>query len=151
MTENNNHYIVQEDLGEIRYLSIKHMKDTMIQYILGIILFYVFMDLVPDVLGFFVPRSYFKVVSEDINPKLLAELPDIAFSSFVYVVALGGVLMLGRSFYILRYLRNKQIDYPSILDGVRFFFSATLIYIIQMTTISINVLDSARCDRILYV
>lgn len=137
MTENNNHYIVQEDLGEIRYLSIMHMKDTMIQYILGIILFYVFMELVPDVLGFFVPRSYFKVVSEDINPKLLAELPDIAFSSFVYVVALGGVLMLGRSFYILRYLRNKQIDYPSILDGVRFFFSATLIYIIQMTTISI--------------
>ena len=61
MTENNNHYIVQEDLGEIRYLSIMHMKDTMIQYILGIVLFYVFMDLVPAVLGFFVPRSYFKV------------------------------------------------------------------------------------------
>ena len=120
MTENNNHYIVQEDLGEIRYLSIMHMKDTMIQYILGIVIFYVFMDLVPAVLGFFVPR-----------------LPDLAFSSFIYVAALGGVLMLGRSFYILRYLRNNQIDYPSILDGVRFFFSATLIYIIQMTVISI--------------
>ena len=45
--------------------------------------------------------------------------------------------MLGRSLYILRYLRNKQIDYPSIIDGVRFFFSATLIYIIQMTVISV--------------
>ena len=125
MTENNNHYIVQEDLGEIRYLSIMHMKDTMIQYILGIVIFYVFMDLVPAVLGFFVPRSYFKVVTGDIDPKLLAQLPDLAFSSFIYVAALGGVLMLGRSFYILRYLRNNQIDYPSILDGVRFFFSAT--------------------------
>ena len=140
MTENNNHYIVQEDLGEIRYLSIMHMKDTMIKYILGIVLFYVFMDLVPAVLGFFVPRSYFKVVTGDIDPKLLAQLPDIAFSSFIYVAALGGVLMLGRSFYILRYLRNNQIDYPSILDGVRFFFTATLIYIIQMTAISILVM-----------
>ena len=137
MTENNNHYIVREDLGEIRYLSIMHMKDNMIQYILGIVLFYVFMDLVPAVLGFFVPRSYFKVVAGDLDPKLLAQLPDIAFSSFVYVMALGGVLLLGRSLYILRYLRNKQIDYPSILDGVRFFFSATLIYIIQITFISI--------------
>ena len=109
MTENNNHYIVQEDLGEIRYLSIMHMKDTMIQYILGIVIFYVFMDLVPAVLGFFVPRSYFKVVTGDIDPKLLAQLPDLAFSSFIYVAALGGVLMLGRSFYILRYLRNNQI------------------------------------------
>ena len=40
----------------------------------------------------------------------------------------------------MRYLRNNQIDYPSILDGVRFFFSATLIYIIQMTAISILVM-----------
>lgn len=133
----NNNYIVKEDLGEIRYLSIMHMKDDMMNYILGIVLFYVFMDLVPAVLGFFVPRSYFKVVAGDIDPKILAQLPDLAFSSFIYVMALGGVLMLGRSLYILRYLRNKQIDYPSILDGVRFFFSATLIYIIQMTVISV--------------
>lgn len=133
----NNNYIVREDLGEIRYLSIMHMKDDMMNYILGIVLFYVFMDLVPAVLGFFVPRSYFKVVAGDIDPKILAQLPDLAFSSFIYVMALGGVLMLGRSLYILRYLRNKQIDYPSILDGVRFFFSATLIYIIQMTVISV--------------
>ena len=114
-----------------------HMKDDMMKYILGIVLFYVFMDLVPAVLGFFVPRSYFKVVAGDIDPKILAQLPDLAFSSFIYAMALGGVLMLGRSLYILRYLRNKQIDYPSILDGVRFFFSATLIYIIQMTVISV--------------
>lgn len=133
----NNNYIVKEDLGDIRYLSIMHMKDDMMNYILGIVLFYVFMDLVPAVLGFFVPRSYFKVVAGDIDPKILAQLPDLAFSSFIYVMALGGVLMLGRSLYILRYLRNKQIDYPSILDGVRFFFSATLIYIIQMTVISV--------------
>lgn len=133
----NNNYIVKEDLGEIRYLSIMHMKDDMMKYILGIVLFYVFMDLVPAVLGFFVPRSYFKVVAGDIDPKILAQLPDLAFSSFIYAMALGGVLMLGRSLYILRYLRNKQIDYPSILDGVRFFFSATLIYIIQMTVISV--------------
>ena len=133
----NNNYIVREDLGEIRYLSIMHMKDDMMKYILGIVLFYVFMDLVPAVLGFFVPRSYFKVVAGDIDPKILAQLPDLAFSSFIYAMALGGVLMLGRSLYILRYLRNKQIDYPSILDGVRFFFSATLIYIIQMTVISV--------------
>ena len=133
----NNNYIVREDLGEIRYLSIMHMKDDMMNYILGIVLFYVFMDLVPAVLGFFVPRSYFKVVAGDIDPKILAQLPDLAFSSFIYAMALGGVLMLGRSLYILRYLRNKQIDYPSILDGVRFFFSATLIYIIQMTVISV--------------
>lgn len=133
----NNNYIVREDLGEIRYLSIMHMKDDMMKYILGIVLFYVFVDLVPAVLGFFVPRSYFKVVAGDIDPKILAQLPDLAFSSFIYAMALGGVLMLGRSLYILRYLRNKQIDYPSILDGVRFFFSATLIYIIQMTVISV--------------
>lgn len=133
----NNNYIVREDLGEIRYLSIMHMKDDMMNYILGIVLFYVFMDLVPAVLGFFVPRSYFKVVAGDIDPKILAQLPDLAFSSFIYAIALGGALMLGRSLYILRYLRNKQIDYPSILDGVRFFFSATLIYIIQMTVISV--------------
>lgn len=133
----NNNYIVREDLGEIRYLSIMHMKDDMMIYILGIVLFYVFMDLVPAVLGFFVPRSYFKVVAGDIDPKILAQLPDLAFSSFIYAIALGGALMLGRSLYILRYLRNKQIDYPSILDGVRFFFSATLIYIIQMTVISV--------------
>lgn len=132
----NNNYIVREDLGEIRYLSIMHMKDDMMNYILGIVLFYVFMDLVPAVLGFFVPRS-FKVVAGDIDPKILAQLPDLAFSSFIYAIALGGALMLGRSLYILRYLRNKQIDYPSILDGVRFFFSATLIYIIQMTVISV--------------
>lgn len=136
MPENNN-YIVREDLGEIRYLSIMHMKDDIMNYILGIVLFYIFMDLVPAILGFFIPRSYFKVVAGDLDPKLLAQLPDFAFSSFVYVMALGGVLMLGRSLYILRYLRNKQIDYPSILDGVRFFFSATLIYIIQMTVVSI--------------
>ena len=135
----NNNYIVREDLGEIRYLSIMHMKDDMMNYILGIVLFYVFMDLVPAVLGFFVPRSYFKVVAGDIDPKILAQLPDLAFSSFIYAMALGGDLMLGRSLYILRYLRNKQIDYPSILDGVRFFFSATLIYIIQMTVISITI------------
>ncbi|ASS37909.1 DUF975 family protein [Mogibacterium pumilum] len=136
MPENNN-YIVREDLGEIRYLSIMHMKDDIMNYILGIVLFYIFMDLVPAILGFFIPRSYFKVVAGNLDPKLLAQLPDFAFSSFVYVMALGGVLMLGRSLYILRYLRNKQIDYPSILDGVRFFFSATLIYIIQMTVVSI--------------
>lgn len=58
------------------------------------------MDLVPAVLGFFVPRSYFKGSLQIFILKLLSTIARYCVSSFIYVAALGGVLMLGRSFYM---------------------------------------------------
>ena len=37
MPENNNkNYIINEDLGELRYLSAMHMKNTVAQFMVGI-------------------------------------------------------------------------------------------------------------------
>lgn len=138
MPENNNkNYIVNEDLGELRYLSAMHMKNTVAQFMVGIIMLYMFTNLVPDVLGFFMPKSYFSVIPTEIDPKLLKKfVVDYPFASFVYTIAFGGMFTLGRSLYMLRYLRNKECDYPSILDGARHIFSTTLLFIVQLAIIA---------------
>lgn len=129
-------YIVREDPRDIRLLSALHMKDDAFRFMVGIFLFFAFSEWVPNVVGVIFPRSYFDLVAADLDKKMVEQLPRLPFSVVVYALLFGGVLMLGRSLYLLKFLRNKETDFASILDGVRFFFKATLLHIVQSLIIS---------------
>lgn len=120
-------YIVKEHPFEIRYLATKHLQGKPWPYFLGFVFFYFLYEWVPDLLGVVFPDSYSAIYASSLDPEIMARLPEIPFVAVLYTFVLGGVLILGRSFYLMTVLRNKSIEFSTLMEGMQFYLKATLL------------------------
>ena len=134
----NNRYIGREPNGVIRVLAQRHLDGHMADYFLGIFIFMLLDEWVPNILGVFIPRSYFDVLgyTQNMPADVIQNLPRLPFVMLVYAVLMGGVLVMGRCIYTLYFLRNRSVSLPSIFDGFQFYLKALGLYFIQVLIIS---------------
>lgn len=132
-------YIVKESPMEIKLMLASRTTNTVMQYVWGIIMFYVFNDWVSALLGYFFPTTYFDFIINlykkmHIDTVQLSEIakriPQPALSSMIYVLIFGGIFILGRSIYTLYYLKTLQSDYPLVLHGFKFFGKAIVLNVL---------------------
>lgn len=124
---------------EIKLMLASRTTNTVMQYVWGIIIFYVFHDWVSTLLGYFFPTTYFDFIINIYNKmnidttqlsEIVKRVPQPAFSSILYVLIIGGIFVLGRSIYTLYYLKTLQTDYSLVLHGFKFFGKAILLNIL---------------------
>ncbi|WP_077390766.1 DUF975 family protein [Mobilibacterium timonense] len=134
----NNRYIVREPNGLIRVLTQRHLDGHMANYFLGIFIFMLLDEWIPNILGVFIPRSYFDVLgyTQNMPADVIQNLPRLPFVMLVYAVLMGGVLVMGRCIYTLYFLRNRSVSLPSLFDGFQFYLKALGLYFIQVLIIS---------------
>jgi uncharacterized membrane protein len=135
----NDNYIVTENPALIRYLSSAFSKGNFIKYSIGVIIYYLLVEGIGDILSAVFPASYYDVMHIDLSQfgtDIAANMPALAFSTFVYAMLLSGALLLGKTFYLLTYVRNNTIEYVSLTEGFSFFIKATLLYIVRTLIVS---------------
>lgn len=136
---NNDNYIVSEDVREIRFLSALHMRGKFLKYVVGVFIFFAFTEWIPDLIGYFLPRSIFDTIPTDLSKEMIKQGGDIAFSVFLYALVFSGIFMAGRALYMLKYLRNNDCDYASLFDGISVLVKAITIFVIQTMIISVGI------------
>lgn len=132
--------IVTKSPLEIKMGLAQKTNGTLMQYVWGIIIFFVFTDWASSLLGHYYPMknidliiNFYKNLNVDTaNLSRLAEiLPSPAASSGLYMTIIGGVFILGRCIYTLHYLNSLKSEYPLILNGFKFFIKAALLNILM--------------------
>ncbi len=123
--------LVKQDPRLIRALGSGHLRQNSGKYLLGILTYYIFVELIPLMLGVVFPRSYFDVTgiskmlaSSDVDMK---QMPYLPFVIVIYGVVFAGIFSFGRSIYLLTELRNNKVQIARIFDGFQFFFKAFLL------------------------
>ena len=116
----------------VRDMSVKNIRGSFFPYLAGILIFYIFAEMIPNVVGIYMPRSYFalSVNASDLGT-LTDALPKMPFVTVLYSLLMLGALTLGRTFYSLTFLRNRTVNYGMIFEGFSFYGKACLLYIIQ--------------------
>ena len=114
----------------IQRLANKHAKGQMLNYIIGFLIFFLFLHWIPNMLSVFLPASMldYMTIPEGFDRENFADYPIVvAF----YAIAFEGALMLGQALYVLTFIRNKSCEYGSLFEGFQFFFKALIMTIVQ--------------------
>lgn len=132
-------YVVKESPVEIKIGLARRTKETVMKYVWGIIIFFVFTDWVSSVLSHFFPLNTVDLIIHlyknlNIDTTYLAEIakrfPESAASSAIYMTFIGGIFLLGRCIFTLNYIRTLEYKYPLILSGFRFFWKAIMLNVL---------------------
>lgn len=137
---NYNNYIVKEDIREIRFLSALHMRDKFLKYIIGVFLFFIFTEWVPDIIGYYFPKSTFDIFSFEISKEIIKQSGDIPFATFLYALVFSGIFLAGRALYLLKFLRNNTCDYASLFDGISILPKAITLFLVQTLIYSVGLI-----------
>lgn len=132
-------HIVNESPREIKLNLARRTSGTVMKYVWGIIIYFVFTDWVSSVLAYFFPVNNIDLLIHlykklNIDTTYLSEIegrfPEMAAASLIYMAIIGGIILLGRCIFTLNYLRDLEIEYPKILSGFKFSLKAILLNII---------------------
>ncbi|MBR0374810.1 MAG: hypothetical protein IJH91_09830 [Mogibacterium sp.] len=125
-------YIVTENPALVRLLATRHLNGISGKYVLGFVIYYLIEEWVPNLLSLVFPGVLPLESMLGSTAELVGQIPQIPVVYMVYMTLLGGALCLGRTLYVMTVLRNRQVEYGVLLEGMPFYFKATLIYLIQM-------------------
>lgn len=134
-----NKYIVNENPRKMQSLIKKHSGETLPKFLIGLFLLLVVENWLPDIIALSCPTTIADVIA-NLNPGLSAQavsaLPNIPVILYVYAMLLNGVFKLGETLYCLTYIRNREIDYKALYEGISLYFKALGLYLLQMLIIS---------------
>lgn len=139
MPQNNNKYIVSENPQLIIQKCRNHSKGTLKRFLIGFCALFIFMNWIPEFIAFFYTTSYVEVLSRfiHIDPQLMVKLPPTPIALYIYAFLFNGVIKLGEALYTLTYIRNKRVEYIAMVEGIKFYLKAFLLYFVQIIIISI--------------
>ena len=133
-------YIVKENPALIRLLSTRHLNGIYGKYTLGFIIYYVIEEWVPNLLRLVFPGILPIESMLGSSSELVGQIPELPVVYMVYMFLLGGALCLGRTLYVMTVLRNRQVEYGVLLEGMPFYFKATAIYLLQMSMFGVGLI-----------
>ncbi|MGN0673667.1 MAG: DUF975 family protein [Anaerovoracaceae bacterium] len=133
-------YIVRENPFLIQKKCQIHGRGIFGKFFLGMMIFYMFDTLLPNLLGVVFPKGYMEVLvalnnipSDVIDLSKVADTPIIVM---VYSLIFGGILQTGRALYALTFIRNKKVELSALGEGISVFGKAILLSIVQSIIIS---------------
>lgn len=124
-------YIVKENPILIQKLAREHSYGSWKKYFIGILIFYILTNWVPNVLGLYFPANMMDYLPLDKLAAAGQPIPEVPLAFAFYVFAFQGVFALGQALYVLTYIRNREVEIPAIFEGFSFYFKALLITIFQ--------------------
>ena len=120
-------------------LSARHIRELYRSYVLGFLLFYFFYEWLPNLLGLIFKGNFFDIYKGHIEPEVLAQAPYVPFIYVVYFFLFSGAMVLGRSFFLLNTLRNKNIRFIYLLEGASHYFKAAVLMILLLFIFSFGI------------
>lgn len=132
-------YLVTESPYLIQDKIKKHAADTLPKFLLGICFLLIIENWMPYLLSLAFPTTVADVIAHynsNLDAQLLQALPRIPVLCYIYALILNGVIKLGEALFTLTYVRNRTLEFKALFEGVKFYFKALLLYLIQILIIS---------------
>lgn len=133
-------YIVRENPYLIQRKCQIHGRGIFGKFFLGMMIYYAFDNLLPNILGALFPKGYIELMTAAYNiptnvldPATVADTPVIMV---IYMLLFGAILQMGRALYALTFIRNRTVEYQAIGEGIHHFAKAILLGIVQSLIIS---------------
>lgn len=117
-----------------------HSKDFLVKFIMGFFLLYIAQEVIPEIIGLFVPTTVADVIAHfehGIDPTLLQKLPRMAVAGYLYAFVFNGVFSLGEALYCLTAIRSREVDYRALFEGFGYYFKALGLYIAKTAMIAV--------------
>lgn len=128
-------YIVKENPFEIQKKCQIHAKNIFGAFFVGIMIYYVLIDLIPSILGVVFPKGYLatlvtmrNIPSDVIDLKKVVDTPLVLF---LYAFLFSGIFETGKALYALTFIRNRKVEYSALAEGFSVAFKAFLLTIAQ--------------------
>jgi uncharacterized membrane protein len=132
--DHNQYYKVTENPFMILRKCKRHSKGTLMSFLVGICILYIFMNWVPELLGIVFPKTnvdlLLQYASEE-NRAALSRLPGTPMVMYIYSMLLGGAFRTGECLYTLTYIRNRKPEYRALAEGFSLYGKVLLLYLIQ--------------------
>ena len=132
------YYIVKEHPVRIISKCKSHSKGTLVSFLVGFCLLYVFVSWVPQILSIFIPATNVDLLEaySDADPALLKQLPATSLIVFIYSFFFTGVFNLSECLYTLTYIRNRKADYRALTESLPYYIKTLELYLLQMLIIA---------------
>ena len=115
-------HIVIESAKKMREIARTALKGKWLAMFLGLMIYYIFMTVIPSVLDLF----FSSVDQLELSTGDIIEY-NINYASPVYEFLLGGPLMLGILMFFLAFFRKHTIDYALTFEGFSMFLKGFLL------------------------
>ena len=142
--ENENKYFVKENPLLIQRLAINHSRTILGNFFIGLLIIYIFSAVIPNLLEFYYPQSYWDYIinkqSIELSDEYIKKLPQITLVGMLYTFIFSGVVEIGRALYILTFIRARKADISSFFEGFQLFFKALCIAAAKSLIISFGLM-----------
>lgn len=127
------YYIVKEHPVRIISKCRRHSKGTLVSFLVGVCIIYMFLNWVPEILGVFFPVTNIDVLSkmDGADQRMLQRLPATPVVYYLYSLFFSGVFHLGESLYTLTYIRNKRVEYRAIGEALGLYTKTFAVFLLQ--------------------
>lgn len=118
----------------------KHSQEFLIKFIMGFFLLYIAQEIIPVIIGLFVPTTIADVIAhyeQGIDPVLLQKMPRMAVAGYFYAMLFNGVFNLGEALYCLTAIRSREADYRALFEGFTYYFKALALFLAQTLLIAV--------------
>lgn len=117
----------------------KHAAEILGKFMMGIFLLFIIENVVPEIIGLFLPTTLADVIahySHGINPAVLQTLPRVPVCCYIYALLFNGVFNLCESLYCLTLIRSREVDYRALYEGFGYFFKTLGMFVAQTIIVS---------------
>lgn len=132
-------YLVTESPYLIQDKIKKHAADTLPKFLLGICFLMIIENWLPYLFSLAFPTTVADVIAHynsNIDAQMLQALPKIPVFLYIYALIFNGVIKLGEALFTLTYIRNRTLEFKALFEGIKFYFKAFILYLIQIIIIS---------------
>lgn len=130
----NGHYIVREHPIRIITKCKRHSKGTLMSFLLGVMIIYVFLNWIPEAASIFFPVTNVDLMSRmgSYDRQLLEVMPRTPLVIYFYGMFFNGVFKFGEALYTLTYIRNRKVEYRAISEGFSMYGKTLALFIVQV-------------------
>lgn len=115
----NNNIIINEPCSVIRSIARKELKGSWIMVTLGVGLYYLLINVIPDFFNTFVPLARQTVYNEALKQNV-----TVSYIASLYEVFFIGVFTIGLSCFFIAFFRKKDINVGYLFDGFEYYLKA---------------------------
>ena len=119
------YYGIMIDPGTFRGIARKELSGHWPQVIIGVMIYYVFSSIIPEILLVFVPVGRQLVWMEPLQNYM-----QISYLTNLYTMFLSGTFLVGLHKFIMMFFRKKDIQNGYIFDGFSYYFKTFVMTVI---------------------
>ena len=123
---------VTTEPGIFRAIARKELDGYWPKVILGIFIYYIFSNIVPEFLLVFVPVGRQLVWVEALQNSV-----QISYLSNLYTMFLSGTFLIGIHKFIIRFFRRKETDYAYVFEGFSYYFKTLVLMIVVAVRVAL--------------